>query len=140
MIILSSFIEESPDIDFPYNMVTIDGINKLIDGTVNTPKEQSFKGVEWYNCEDDKDHNYIRYEANIGGIQWEATYTIYSNETQFKIVYPKCPYELMYGKIPHDDEARYFPTDIEVPAIPAAFAILIAQDILERNNKDKGEE
>ncbi len=116
------FMEESPDINFPYNMVTDDGINSIIKKKIIVPKAQSFKGVECYNCEYDEDNDCVRYKASIGGIQWEATHTLNYNEIQFKMVYPKCQ---------HDDEARYFPTDVEVPAIPAAFAILIAQDMLE---------
>ena len=134
------FMEESPDINFPYNMVTADGINSIINKKIIVPKAQSCKGVGCYNREYDEDNDCVRYKANIGGIQWEATHILYYNEIQFKMVYPKCQHELTYGKIPHDDEARYFPTDVEVPAIPAAFAILIAQDILEQNGKDKGEE
>lgn len=69
MKILSLYTEELSNDMFSYDMITISGINKFIDGSVDLPKEQNFKGVEWYQCEDE----YAHYEAKIGGIQWEAT-------------------------------------------------------------------
>ena len=83
------------------------------------------------------DEHMIKYSATVGGIKWQVEHDLETNDYVYLMQFPKCPIDItMDGELMEAYTGLY----VEVPAIPAAFAILIAQDILERNGKDKGEE